>query len=358
MDTDVLNLLHSLDARLADLNDTLKPLAAYAAYLHQQAAGLKEVHVTSYVRGKNAGGELVHLYTDHPKVTKRVGRVYAEHFKDLPFDPQRGKLHEGEQAPSRDWAAANGYLNPVTPFDAVFAPTGKTTDGGLPIFAFSHVLAHPAPLAPAAAADLDTPWCEWCGDRPALPGIPCDRCAKLGAKPGDGAQVKAIGNGKKTATTAPAQAQPVAASAAQTARPPSQHDCPNCGGDWRYYSADCKAHVQPDGEAAPVIARAKALDPASLRIWLRNEAYRHGAHKCSQRQRADLSGAWKVLIADDARRVKAKKALTGYESTGDMPDALVLALHGWLRPAGSKDEIHLTDSLAGDEIALLMDLLR
>lgn len=27
----------------------------------------------------------------------------------------------------------------------------------------------------------EMPWCDWCGDRPAMPGEPCDRCRKLGA---------------------------------------------------------------------------------------------------------------------------------------------------------------------------------
>lgn len=33
------------------------------------------------------------------------------------------------------------------------------------------------------AAPDDVPWCEWCGKRPAAPGVPCDQCKLLGAYP-------------------------------------------------------------------------------------------------------------------------------------------------------------------------------
>lgn len=39
------------------------------------------------------------------------------------------------------------------------------------------------------AIDLTPPdgsiWCEWCGERYTTPGVPCEKCAELGAKPGE-----------------------------------------------------------------------------------------------------------------------------------------------------------------------------
>lgn len=178
------------------------------------------------------------------------------------------------------------------------------------------------------------------------------------------------GNGQKVTpapSVAPAQptpqlapVAPVASPTAQTAPAvPSAHACPNCGKDWRFYVADCQSHRQPDGADAPPMARAhKALSPADLRLWLRQEAYKLRGRTCTNRQRHDVSGAWKSLVDDDDLRRAAKKALSGYESAGEMPDALVLAMHGWLRPAGANGSITFTDSMAGEEVALVLDLLR
>ncbi|MCA9913966.1 MAG: AAA family ATPase [Anaerolineae bacterium] len=37
----------------------------------------------------------------------------------------------------------------------------------------------------SAADEDDTTWCEWCGQHPALPGVPCDSCRALGASEDD-----------------------------------------------------------------------------------------------------------------------------------------------------------------------------
>lgn len=346
----------TLLAVLGDIANSLHGIAGYAEHLHQQAIGEKVHEIGGYVRSENAGGALVHLYSTHPGLKFRVGAVYSENFAHLPFDPAIGKPWDGEQAPSRDAARQKGYMVDVAPFKVAFLPTGATTDAGQPVFRFSRVIGGPPPApieAPTAAAPAALPdpaaadthvLCEWCGDAPSAPGVPCVQCARLGAKPGDGANVRPIGASQPTPETPTASAP---------------HACPHCAGDWRFYNPDCRTHVQPDGEAAPAIERGKQpLSPSSLRLWLRNEAYRFGSRKCSQRQRHDLSGAWKTLVTNDDIRRTAKRSLTGYESTGDMPDALVLALHAWLRPAGANGDIHFTDSMAGDEIALVIDALR
>ncbi len=371
------DLLAMLAQTLASIDASLKDIAAFARYQHQQATGEKVHEIAGYVRSENAGGALVHLYSTHPGLKFRVGAVYEEHFAELPFDATKGKGWDGEAAPSIETAKTKGYFVPVAPFSASFLPTGATTDAGLPVYRFNRVVggagrtvpagegapllqsapvqngngrkaaavAHvqqpapqPAPAAPAAKQADDMPWCEWCGEHPSGAGIPCDWCQKLGAEAGDGRQLRAT---------------PVVKSAT------SAHACPNCGHDWRFYAVDCRRHQQPDGADAPQMARAhKALSPADLRLWLRQEAYKIGGRACSNRQRHDISGAWKSLVEDDDLRRKAKAALSGYESAGEMPDAMVLAMHGWLRPAGTNGSITFTDSMAGDEIALVLDLLR
>lgn len=40
----------------------------------------------------------------------------------------------------------------------------------------------PAAQPPTPAPALDMPMCDWCGERPALPGEPCDQCRALGAE--------------------------------------------------------------------------------------------------------------------------------------------------------------------------------
>lgn len=162
----------------------------------------------------------------------------------------------------------------------------------------------------------------------------------------------AVATAAQPTPVAPATAQPAPAAA-------SAHACPNCGHDWRFYVSDCRKHAPPRDQLMPVIVRDRhPLDPAGLRLWLRQEAYKLGGRACSNRQRHDISGAWKSLVEDDDLRRAAKKALSGYESAGEMPDALVLAMHGWLRPAGTNGSITFTDSMAGEEVALVLDLLR
>lgn len=155
-----------------------------------------------------------------------------------------------------------------------------------------------------------------------------------------------------TPPATPQAAQPAPATA-------SAHACPNCGKDWRFYVADCLSHIAPGEMLMPVIVRDRhPLDPAGLRLWLRQESYKLRGRTCTNRQRHDVSGAWKSLVESDDLRRKAKAALSGYESAGEMPDALVLAMHGWLRPTGANGSIAFTDSMAGEEVSLVLDLLR
>lgn len=321
--------LSTLAQVLASIDASLKDIAAFARYQHQQAIGEKIHEIAGYVRSENAGGALVHLYSTHPGLKFRVGVVYEEHFAELPFDVTRGKPWDGEAAPSIETAKSKGYFVPVAPFSASFLPTGATTDAGLPVYRFNRVTGGASRAAPTG-----------------------DGASLLQPAPAHN------GNGQKV-TPAPSVA-PVAPPTAQAApATPSVHACPNCGHDWRFYVADCLSHVAPGGIDAPLMARAhRALIPTDLRLWLRQEAYKLRGRTCTNRQRHDVSGAWKSLVDDDDLRRKAKAALSGYESSGDMPDALVLAMHGWLRPAGTNGSITFTDSMAGEEVALVLDLLR
>lgn len=81
-----------------------------------------------------------------------------------------------------------------------------------PVPAPAEPAAPPSP-APAQSAG-DVPWCEWCGNAPSLPGVPCRSCQALGAtednKPAFRAKPKA--NGTATGPTGPAK--PAASAAA------------------------------------------------------------------------------------------------------------------------------------------------
>lgn len=306
---------------LSGIDASMKTLAAYADYLHQTAVGFKKVHVTAYVRGRNAGGDLVHFYTDHPKVTKRVGRVYAERFAELPFDTSKGKLHEGEQAPSRDWAAANGYLNPVTPFDAIFIPSGKTTDAGLPVFKFSHVLpAAPAAPTPPSVGELadDTYWCEWCGDAPSIPGVPCSRCATLGAQPDDAPTPPSLSTDAPSIPPSPSQ----------------------------------PAHPQP----ATRITRVPPLAPEALRQWIQHKIAEYTVQRrvATESQVGHVHTALTATIPDEATRRRFQEWLIGFPSMKEWSRSQVLALHGWLKPSAKNGP---TDPFVPEEIAQALAFL-
>ena len=339
-DTELLATLASIDA-------SLKEIAAFARYQHQQATGEKVHEIAGYVRSENAGGALVHLYSTHPGLKFRVGAVYEEHFAELPFDATKGKPWDGEAAPSIETAKSKGYFVSVAPFSASFLPTGATTDAGLPVYRFSRIVGGTSRtvLTDGGALLLQAGLVQngnGHGQKVAVPSTPAPSVAPVHPDP----QLAPV------APIAPPTAQPAPAT-------PSAHACPNCGHDWRFYAADCLSHRQPDGADAPMMVRAhKALSPAGLRLWLRQEAYKLRGRTCTSRQRHDISGAWKTLVESDDLRRKAKAALSGYESAGEMPDALVLAMHGWLRPAGANGSITFTDSMAGEEVSLVLDLLR
>lgn len=370
---------------LPDLVDFLKTQGMTVAA--PSAQNVRIIAVDSWMMGKSSKNDpCCYLYPADRRLEFAAAVVYVERFGELPFLPANvAELpHWKGAAPKKAVAKEEGMLQLLPSvlevvkeleLDADGSP--RLSDKGEPIYRFARLLAAPKPrasapahqaapppaapkpkasapapaLAPTPAGD-EVPWCEWCGERPALPGAPCDSCRQLGANEKDGPPPR----GDKAVITV---VKPADHGFRPRINDPSEtHGCPNCHRDWRYYNPICASHVQPDGEPAPAPERDKALDPAALRLWLRNQAYAANKRKATPRQRADVANGWKVIVSDEALRRQVKWMVTGWQSVGEMPDQMVLALLGWMRPTGTAKETFLLDNQASDEVATVMEVLR
>lgn len=305
---------------LTSIAASLKTIADYAAHLHQQATGERIYEIAGYVRAENNGGPLVHLYASHPGLKYRVGAVYHERFPELPFDPTQGRLYDGEQAPSRDGAIDKGYFMATELFRAAFLPTGATTDAGLPIYRFSRIVSaqavKPSTILPSAGDEPDgVHWCEWCGDAPSIPGVPCSRCATLGAQPGDSA-------------TPPLSVQEAVK------------------------AAIIDFHRSP----APRITRVPPLAPEALRQWIQHKIaeYTVQLRSATNAQTGHVHQSLTSSIPDEATRRQFQEWLIGFPSMKEWSGAQVLVLHAWLKPSAKNGP---TDPFVPEEIAQALAFL-
>ncbi len=171
-------------------------------------------------------------------------------------------------------------------------------------------------------------WCEWCGERPSAPGIPCNTCEQLGATPESrpGPQAQVSKPNAPAATGKPAASKPAA----------------------------------PNGTAS--IER--PLAPDKLRDFITKKAMWHAnnGHQASDKQRGLCAGALEMVWAGDEHARDKRKTvmvyLTNYDTLsaaapGGMPDDFVLALLDWLKPTKEQDSSYMPDPMAAKEARLV-----
>jgi len=159
---------------MSNIQDNLKRIAvALEGILDRMTPAeerAKTYVVSGYVRSSNNGGNLVWLYGAHPGLKYKVATVYSEDFiAIIPYIPAlggRGKVYDGEVAPSREGAIEKGYMIEVPPFEVVVAPTGKRTEAGLMTYTFkaanslSAAEPQPSPAAPEPEPEPKVPTAE------------------------------------------------------------------------------------------------------------------------------------------------------------------------------------------------------
>jgi hypothetical protein len=166
------------------------------------------------------GDPFIILYPASERLNHKVTRVYEHDFPKLPafldtHVPESGTVDDN---PDRDKALRKRVYHPCEHF-LITTYEGKETQMG-PEVRFLDVIRTAKPKADATPAPAPQPspvptspkpvpvqstgkgaplaaplkvvppptapinhWCEWCGDRPSVPGVPCGACEQLGATP-------------------------------------------------------------------------------------------------------------------------------------------------------------------------------